>query len=101
MSEHPHIARLRDAYAAFGKGDLDALQAVWSPQLRWHVPGNSDLAGTYEGIPAVLGFLQPVMERTGRDLEVQNAHVSRFEDGRIVEFQDTSTDLDALDAFWA
>jgi hypothetical protein len=129
MSEHANIARLRDAYAAFGKGDLEALQAIWSPQLRWHVPGKSDLAGTYEGIPAVLGFLGQVLERTdgtfraepeslfandsigvavvrmtgrrnGRDLEVRNAQISRFENGKVVEFEDASTDLDELDQFF-
>src|SRR3712207_7361695 len=40
------IERLRDAYAAFGKGDLDALQEIWSPNLRWHTPGSKDRKST-------------------------------------------------------
>jgi uncharacterized protein len=129
MSEHPYIARLRDAYAAFGKGDLDALQEIWSPELRWHAPGNNPLAGTYEGVPAVLAFLGQVLEltqgtfraepqtlcaggdlgvavvrltgrREGRSLDVIDAQVSRFDGDRIVEFRDTSSDLEAVDRFF-
>lgn len=129
MAEHPNIQLMRDAYDAFAKGDLATLQDLWAPDLRWHVAGNSDLAGTYEGIPAVLGFLQQSLERTGgslrveplafyandshgvtvvrqtatrddRVLDVQHAHVSRFENGRVVEFSDTSPDPDGDDAFW-
>jgi hypothetical protein len=130
MSEQQHIARMRDAYDAFGKGDLDALQAIWAPELRWYAPGNSPLAGTYEGIPAVLGFLGQVFEltqgtfraepqtlcaggdlgvavvrltgrREGRSLDVVNAQISRFAGDRIVEFRDTSSDLDAIDRFFS
>jgi len=130
MSEHPHIARMRDAYLAFGKGDLAALQEIWSPELLWHAPGKSPIAGTYEGVPAVLGFLREVLEltqgtfrakpqtfcagddrgvavvrltgqREGRSLDVINAQISRFDGDRIVEFRDTSSDLDALDRFFA
>jgi len=130
MSEHPHITRMREAYLAFGKGDLDALQEFWSPELLWHAPGNSSIAGTYEGVPAVLGFLGQVLElaqgtfraepqtffagddlgvavvrltgqRDGRSLDVINAQISRFDGDRIVEFRDTSSDLDALDRFFA
>ncbi len=129
MAEHPHIARMREAYLAFGKGDLDALQEIWSPDLRWHTPGTHPLAGTYEGIPAVLGFLGRVLEVTGgtfraepqtscaggdlgiavvrltgqrddRTLDVVNAQLSRFVNGRVVEFRDTSSDLASLDRFF-
>jgi hypothetical protein len=130
VPEHPHIARRRNAYLAFGKGDLDALQTIWAPDLRWHTPGNGPLAGTYEGIPPVLGFLGRVLEisqgtfraepqaffagddlgvaevrltgqREGHSLDVFNTRVSRFVQDRIVEFRDTSYDLDALDRFFA
>jgi ketosteroid isomerase-like protein len=97
MSEHPHIARMRDAYLAFGKGDLAALQEIWSPELLWHAPGNSSIAGTYEGVAVV----RLTGQREGRSLDVINAQISRFDGDRIVEFRDTSSDLDALDRFFA
>jgi len=130
MSEQQYIDRLRDAYAAFGDGDFDALQTIWAPELRWHAPGSHPLAGTYEGIPAVLAFLEQVMEltqgtfraelqtlcaggdlgvavvrvtgrREGRSLDVVDAQVSRFDGDRVVEFRDTSSDLDAVNQFFA
>lgn len=129
MAEHPNVQRMRDAYDAFAKGDLATLQEIWAPDLQWYVPGHTDMAGTYEGVPAVLGFLQQSLERSGgslraeplsffandgfgvavvrqtatrgdRTLDVQHAHINRFENGRVVEFSDTSSDLDADDAFW-
>jgi ketosteroid isomerase-like protein len=129
MAEHPNIQRLRDGYGAFAKGDLATLQEIWAPDIRWHVSGHTDLAGTYEGIPAVLGFLQQVMERTGgtfrvepqslfagdthavavvrltgsrdgRNLDTQNAHIWRFENDRIAEFWDATADPDVLDSFF-
>jgi uncharacterized protein len=129
MTEQQIIDRMRDAYTAFGKGDLDTLQEIWSPELRWIVPGSSPLAGTYEGAPAVLGFLGQILELTGgtfraepqtfcaggdvgvavvrltgqrgdRTLDVVNAQISRFAGDRVVEFHDTSIDVEAMDRFF-
>ena len=129
MAERPLIQRARDGYDAFGKGDLAALQELWSPDLRWHVPGTNDLAGTYEGVPAVFGFLQQVLERSGGTLRVEpleffaddthaavlvrqtatrgdqlydirHVHIWRYEDDRVVELWDNSSDVTVDDAFW-
>ena len=37
--------------------------------------------------------------RGDRHLEVFNVHLVRFEDGKVAEFWDTSTDEDAMDRF--
>ncbi len=129
MAEHPHVQLLRDAYDAFGKGDLAALSGSWAEDIRWHVPGTTDLAGTYEGHEAVLGFLGAAMDRTegslrvepvalfaddthgvalvhatarrgDRHLDTMNAHICRFREGRVVEFWDAPTEPQATDAFW-
>ena len=64
MAEHPDVQLLRDAYDAFGKGELAALTGSWAEDVRRHVPGTTDLAGTYEGHGAVLGFPGAAMDRT-------------------------------------
>lgn len=110
MSEHPNIARLREASTAFGEGDLAALTRLWAQDIRWHVAGTTDLAGTYEGHEGVLGFLGAAMDRSegslrvepvalfaddthgvalvaltghrgNRHLDTMNAHISRFREG--------------------
>ena len=65
MAESSNIVRLRDAYLAFAKGDIDTLQSIWSPDISWHTPGSNPLAGDYEGVPAVLGFLGRVLDAVG------------------------------------
>lgn len=35
MEEHPHIQLVRDSYAAFGRGDLDAVRALFDPDIVW------------------------------------------------------------------
>ncbi|WP_269799581.1 nuclear transport factor 2 family protein [Geodermatophilus chilensis] len=101
---------MREAYTAFGKGDLAALTRLWAQDIRWHVPGTTDLAGTYEGHEGVLGFLGAAMDRSegslrvepvalfaddthgvalvaltghrgNRHLDTMNAHISRFREG--------------------
>ncbi len=38
MSEHPDVARLRDGYTAFGKGDFAALDDLFAEDIRWTLP---------------------------------------------------------------
>ncbi len=126
MSEHPNVARVRDGYEAFGKGDLAALDDLLAEDVRWHIPGRSQLAGTYEGRSAVyeqLGRLMTVTEGSFRfelralladdehavavvalsahrgdaSFAVLNGHVFRFDGERIVEFWETSGDQYAQD----
>jgi ketosteroid isomerase-like protein len=130
MSDHPNLQRMRDGYDAFAKGDVAVLQELMTDDIVWHVPGHSFLAGDYAGKEAVLGFFGRVMEATegsfraepltlltddrygaapvritahrgDRHLDVMNLQVSRWQDGRVAEFWDTSTDPDATDEFFA
>jgi ketosteroid isomerase-like protein len=49
MSDHPNVARMREGYDAFAKGDLAALRELMTEDIVWHLPGHSALAGDYEG----------------------------------------------------
>jgi ketosteroid isomerase-like protein len=130
MTEHPNVQHLRDGYVAFGKGDLVALRDLMTDDVRWHVPGHTALSGTYEGQTAVFEFFGRVLQLTegsfrvepltlladdhygaapvritahrgDRHLDVMNIQAGRLRDGRVAEFWDTSTDPDAVEAFWA
>jgi uncharacterized protein len=65
MTEHPNVARIRDGYAAFGKGDFAALDQLFADDLLWHERGRNQLAGEYRGREAVYGFFARLMEITG------------------------------------
>jgi len=130
MSEHPNVARLRDGYAAFAKGDFAALDDLFGENVRWHEPGHHQLSGTHEGRTAVYNHFRRVFELTDgtfraepqvffaddnhgmallrvsgsrgdRPFEVLSTQVLRFADGRAVEVWIAHTDPDVMDEAFA
>jgi uncharacterized protein len=126
MSEHSNVARIKDGYAAFAKGDLAALNDLFADDVLWHVEGRNQLVGDYRGRDAVYAFFGRLMEvtegtfhldvhavladdahgvalvvttasRAGRSVTTQNAHVFHLRDGRVTEFWDASTDQYSTD----
>lgn len=120
-AEHPNVARLKDGYAAFAKGDFAALNDLWAEDLLWLIGGRSQLAGDYRGRDAVFGFFGKLMEvtegsfhldlhavfaddehgvalvvgtvsRGGRSIEFKDAHIFHMRDGKVVEYWDAPTD---------
>lgn len=128
MAEHPNIARLREGYAAFGKGDFAALNELFAEDVVWHNPGRNQLAGDYRGRDAVYEFFGRLMEitegsfrldvhalladdehgvalvrstahRGDKSLETRDTHVFHLRDGWVTEFWGASTDQYAIDDF--
>lgn len=63
---HANEDLVREAFAAFGRGDIDALQdEYFSPDIRWHFPGRSQLAGDHEGAALVAEMLGRPSELSG------------------------------------
>ncbi len=60
-----NVERTRAAYAAFARGDLDAIRQDLDPDIRWTLSGRSTLAGTYRGIDEVLGYFVKLFEVSG------------------------------------
>jgi uncharacterized protein len=112
MAEHPNVARIRDGYAAFAKGDFAVLNDLFAEDLLWHDAGRSQLAGEYRGRDAVFGLFGKLMEvtegsfradlhavlagdehavalvvitasRGGRSVEVNEAHVFHMRGGKV------------------
>src|SRR5579859_7579710 len=55
---HPNEDLVREAFAAFGRGDLEALQRQYfTEDILYHFPGRSPLAGDYQGVAQVLELL--------------------------------------------
>lgn len=52
------LRALHAAQTAFytGEGGEAALRELLAEDVRWHVPGRNDIAGTHEGIDAVLAY---------------------------------------------
>jgi ketosteroid isomerase-like protein len=66
---------VREAYDAFAKQDADRLFGFFADDVRFHVPGKSALAGTYEGRGEVTGLFQSIDELTDGTFELEVQHV--------------------------
>lgn len=121
---------VRRAYQDFESGDLDLLGVRMAPDVVWHEPGRSPLAGDYKGPKSVLAFLDQLRSRSGgtfsievldvlsepgravvfqretaskvdRDLDVITALDFEIHQGKITEVTVYHTDLYQFDEFWA
>ncbi|HWD42141.1 MAG TPA: nuclear transport factor 2 family protein [Actinomycetota bacterium] len=68
---HPNEDLIRQGYDAFSRGDMDALRALFHPDVVWHAPGRHQLAGDHQGVDAVLGYLGRTVELTGGNFRVE------------------------------
>ena len=128
---HPNEDLVREAYAAFGRGDMDALRDKFFTQdVRYHVTDRSLLAGDYEGVDQVLQFFARIFEMSGgtfsfelHDVLANDEHAvalvtvrgeraakqlndnmvqtSHLRDGKAFEVWNQATDQYAQDEFWS
>ena len=68
---HPDEDVVRRGYDAFSRGDMQALRELFDPDIVWHTPGRSQLAGDHRGVDAVLGFFGRTMELTGGTFRIE------------------------------
>lgn len=81
---------VRRGYAAFATGDLDTLREVFSPDILWHMPGRSAIAGDYAGIEAVFGFFGALMELTGGTFRAELTGCAEVAPGTVCAWQRTT-----------
>jgi ketosteroid isomerase-like protein len=122
-----NIQRLRDIDEAQARGDLDAFFGNFTDDVKIHVRGNNKLAGEYEGKEQLQDlfarFMESVgnysfeshsyladdehgvtlqtshMEREGRTLDLQEAFVVHFREGKVSEMWYLPFDAAAIDAW--
>jgi uncharacterized protein len=127
---HPNEDLARQGFAAFARGDMEAVKQFLAEDTRWHFPGRSPLSGDYEGVAEVLGVFGKVFElsggtfqselhevfandehivmlvtdraeREGRKLHDNVAQVFHVRDGKVTEAWIHHADLYSVDAFWS
>lgn len=76
MSEQQNLEVVRNAYAAFGRADVDGLLALLDPQVVWRTPGPADLptAGLRHGVAAVREFFGLLLTT----FDIQDFHPTNF-----------------------
>ena len=122
----PALKVVQNFFAAYGRGDLEGMQAFIADDVEWHIPGHHKLAGTKRGIQEFTdffaklgeaGFKAQVMILAANDNYVIDAHrgfstkadenidlnwvlLYQIEDGKIKRVQNFSGDLYASDKFF-
>ncbi|MEV4436129.1 nuclear transport factor 2 family protein [Streptomyces sp. NPDC049585] len=121
---------IKDAYDAFGAGDIPTVLRAFAEDITWHVPGRSPLSGDYRGHHELVGFFKRVMElsegtfriqiddvltdesrvvvlctisaeRNGRTWSSPEVHVWGIAGGRAVSFREFQGDQQTEDEFWS
>jgi uncharacterized protein len=63
MSEQQNVQIVKDGFAAYARGDMQGLLALFAEDIEWIVPGEGlPFAGTYRGLAEVEGFFQKISE---------------------------------------
>jgi ketosteroid isomerase-like protein len=124
-----NVARVRDAFRAFAERDSITVGRLIGNEVVWRVPGLSAMAGEYRGRAEIFEFLRRTGEltsgtyrtevvdvwggdelvvalyravgsRDGRELDITQALVFRFEGNALLEVLAVPSDPAAFDAFW-
>jgi ketosteroid isomerase-like protein len=128
MGATENAARVRDGYAAFNRGDVDALIELFAEDIVWHFPGTSKIAGEHIGRDACLamlgaygaasggtlqanlidvmasddrvaGLANDTASRDGRTLNVDAVVIFTLRDGKVTEARHLFDDQASVDAF--
>lgn len=129
MADHPNADLFRRGYTAFQTGDLDTVRSLLAPDVVWHVPGKSHLAGDYSGVDDVIAFFVRQFEDSGGTFQVElhdilanddhavalatstaskggmslhdnYTHVAHVKNGKLTESWLFTEHPDEVDAFW-
>jgi uncharacterized protein len=130
MGAQDNGALIRSGYEAFSMGDMETIAKIFSPDIQWHISGQNQVSGTYNGQDETFGLFGRLMELTGgsfsvavhdllasddhvvvlvkesasrggKSLEADEVHVWHVADGKAVEFWGISNVQHEVDDFWA
>jgi ketosteroid isomerase-like protein len=82
-----NIDILRDGYAAFGRGDIPAVLAIFADDIDWYTPEELPGGGTFHGTAGVLEFFS-TLPTTYQKLSVEPDRFLDAGDQVIVEGHD-------------
>jgi ketosteroid isomerase-like protein len=100
---HTHTRLIRDFHEALGRfyggGDLEAVRAMLTDDVVWHVPGRSAIAGDYMGKNNVLDYFHH-RRQLGRGTFKVNVHDILANDERAVLFAGGQAERDGRTIQW-
>jgi uncharacterized protein len=126
---HPLEATIREAYAAFGRGDVDGYLQPCKQNFSFNIPGRGAIAGSWRGKEGLYELARMAMQMTGgsfreevedvlandrhavvlarhqftrggQSKEYKTAHVYEIHDGQLAQCWEQPQDLLAFDEAW-
>lgn len=94
MGEHANVARVRDAYAAFAKADLDGALHDLAEGAVFHFRGEGPNSGDHKGRAAIEKALITAFELTGGTQELDIKSVFADDEHAVVILHETATRTD-------
>jgi ketosteroid isomerase-like protein len=120
---------IREAYAAFGRGDVDGYLNPCTEDFSFNIPGHGSIAGSWRGKDGMNELARTAMElthgtfreevedvlandhhavvlarhqftRDGQSKEYRTAHVYDVRDGKLAQCWEQPQDLSTFDAAW-
>ena len=85
MSAQSNAEIMRKGYAAFSRGDMDALRIeLFSPDIVWHQGGRNQTSGDYRGVDNVLELFGKLFQLTEGTFAVEIHDVLASEEHAVV-----------------
>lgn len=84
MSAQENVELVKKGYAAFGRGDIEALLGLFAEDIEWTVPAvaGAPFGGTLRGRNAVAGFFQSLTQAEDIQEFTQEDYIAQ--DDRVV-----------------
>ena len=100
MAEHPNVQRIRDAYAAFGDGDLASALKDLAPNAVFHFNGSGPLSGDHTGVDDISAALIGAFELTAGTQKLDIASVFADDHHGVVVLRATASRPDGATLMW-
>jgi ketosteroid isomerase-like protein len=96
------LDRLHQAQNAFyGGGDSDALRELLTPEIRWVVPGQNALAGSYHGLDEVFDYFRRRRDLATGTFRMHRRDVLAGDGDRIAALTDGSATIAGRERHWS
>lgn len=91
MSEHPNVQRVRDAYDAFARADLEGALKDLAPDAVFHLNGAGPLGGDHVGTDAISAALIGTFELTAGTQKLDIASMFADDHHGVVVLHETAS----------
>jgi ketosteroid isomerase-like protein len=95
--EQLHAAQAR----LYTDGDVAGVRDVLSPDITWHVPGASPIAGSYRGLDEVVSYMLSRRELADGTFRMQRLDVLTGDGSTVAVLTDGTAQIDGVDRRWS